>query len=216
MGGSSHVVPAFLLGVALAAAPGPVQVLILGETARTGLHGGLRVMAGANGALLAVLVTLAVGFSALQPGPGVLRALRFAGGGFLVYLAMIELVELRAEAHGGRRPQELEAGRSVGPTARGVLAVVVNPGAWIFFATTASTVVAQATADGGRDAALLVAVAMTAGVSFTDFVTALLGAGGRALFGDRGLRWIRGALATILLAIGIAFVAGAIRGSIPR
>jgi threonine/homoserine/homoserine lactone efflux protein len=215
VGSSSHVVPGFLLGVALAAAPGPVQVLILGETARTGLHGGLRVMAGANGALLAVLVTLAVGFSALQPGPGVLRALRFAGGGFLVYLAMIELVELRAEAHGGRRPQELETGRSVGPTARGVLAVVVNPGAWIFFATTASTVVAQATADGGRDAALLVAVAMTAGVSLTDFVTALLGAGGRALFGDRGLRWIRGALATILLAIGIAFVAGAIRGSIP-
>jgi threonine/homoserine/homoserine lactone efflux protein len=211
VGGSGHVVPAFLLGVALAAAPGPVQILILGETARTGLRGGLRVMAGANGALLVVMVTLALGFSALRPGHRLLRALRLVGGGFLIYLAVAELIELRREAQGALGRQEPPVGRAVGPTTRGILAVIVNPGAWVFFATTASTVVAQATADGGTEAALLAAVAMTAGVSLTDLLTALLGAGGRALFGDRGLRWIRTILAVVLLAIGLAFVAQAVR-----
>jgi threonine/homoserine/homoserine lactone efflux protein len=210
--GTSHVLPAFLLGMALAAAPGPVQVLILGETARTGLRGGLRVMAGANGALLLVMVVLALGFSALQPGPVALRVLRLVGGGFLIYLAVAELTELRRESRGTRAPGEPTASRSIGPTARGVLGVVVNPGAWIFFATTAATVVAQATVDGGTQAALLAAVSMTVGVSATDLGTALLGAGGRTLLGDRGLRSIRIALAIVLLAIGTAFVVQGIRG----
>ena len=37
----------------------------------------------------------------------------------------------------------------LGPTARGIALVVVNPGAWIFFATTAAAVMAEASA-GGR------------------------------------------------------------------
>jgi threonine/homoserine/homoserine lactone efflux protein len=210
MGGSSHILPAFLLGAALAAAPGPVQVLILGETARSGLRGGLRVMAGANGALLVVMVALALGFAALRPGPWLLRALRVVGGGFLIYLSAAELAALRHESPGAAG--ERSPGRVVAPTTRGVLAVVVNPGAWIFFATTASTVVAQASAEGGTDAALLAAVAMTAGVSLTDLLTALLGAGGRALLGERALRSIRGALALILGAIGVAFLIQGLRG----
>ena len=78
---SDHIVPAFLLGAALGAAPGPVQLLILSETARGGLRRGLRVMLGANGALLAVMVALAFGFSALAPSEAVLRGLRIVGGG---------------------------------------------------------------------------------------------------------------------------------------
>jgi threonine/homoserine/homoserine lactone efflux protein len=52
----SELVPAFLLGFALGAAPGPVQLLILSQTARLGILGGLRVMLGANGTLLVVMM----------------------------------------------------------------------------------------------------------------------------------------------------------------
>ncbi len=83
----------------------------------------------------------------------------------------------------------------MGPTLRGVVSVVLNPGAWIFFATTASAVIADATAEGGRDAAMAAAFSMTLGVSLSDFMFTLLGSGGRTLVGDRGLRWIRSALA---------------------
>jgi threonine/homoserine/homoserine lactone efflux protein len=88
----------------------------------------------------------------------------------------------------------------------------VNPGAWIFFATTASAVMAEASADGGRDTALLAAAAMTLGVSLTDFGSALVGTGSRALLGERALTRVRAALSVLLLAIGIGFVVQGARG----
>jgi threonine/homoserine/homoserine lactone efflux protein len=207
-----HAWAAFALGFALGAAPGPVQLLILSETARRGFSGGLRVMLGANGTLLAVMIVLAFGFSSLAPGEGLLRVLRVAGGAFLVYLAVEELRSLRHEARteGVEDPPDA---RAMGPTLRGIVSVILNPGAWIFFATTASAVVADATADGGRDAAIVAAIAMSVGVSCSDLLFTLVGSGGRRLVGDRGLRWIRGVLSVGLAAIGVAFVWQGLSGS---
>jgi threonine/homoserine/homoserine lactone efflux protein len=199
-----HVVAAATLGFVLGSAPGPVQLLILSETAKGGFTRGLRVMVGANGTLFVIVAGLALGFSAISPGPGVLRGLRVVGGAFLIYVALEELRTLRREARTDTA-RTLPPGR-LGPTARGAVAVIVNPGAWIFFATTASTLVAQATADGGRTSGLLVAGAMTVGVSAADLVSTLIGTGGRALLGERGLRRIRAGLAVVLLGIGIVFV----------
>jgi threonine/homoserine/homoserine lactone efflux protein len=199
-----HVAAAATLGFVLGSAPGPVQLLILSETAKGGFARGLRVMVGANGTLFVIVAALALGFSAVSPSAGVLRALRVVGGAFLIFVALEELRTLRREVRTDTaRP--LPSGR-LGPTARGVVSVIVNPGAWIFFATTASTLVAQATADGGRSSGLLVAAAMTVGVSAADLLSTLIGTGGRAVLGEGGLRWIRAGLAVILLGIGVAFV----------
>ncbi len=92
MSWTSHIGAAFALGFALGAAPGPVQLLLLTETAKRGFSGGLRVMLGANGTLFLVMVALAFGFSSLAPGESLLRALRVVGGGFLIYLAVDELL----------------------------------------------------------------------------------------------------------------------------
>lgn len=210
MSSGAHIGAAFALGFALGAAPGPVQLLLLTETAKRGLSGGLRVMVGANGTLLAVMVALAFGFSSLAPSEGVLQGLRLVGGAFLIYLAADELRRLRREAADPTRPRADVSG--MGPTTRGIVSVMLNPGAWIFFATTASAVIAEATADAGRDAALAAAVAMTVGVSLSDFMFTLLGSGGRTLLGERGLRWIRGGLSLSLAAIGSAFVWQGVRG----
>ena len=208
----NQILPAFALGAALGAAPGPVQILILSETARGGIRRGIQVMVGANGTLLVVMVVLAVGVSALQPGPAALRVLRVVGGCFLVYLAVVEFLALRAEVDGAG-PRRSLPGDELGPTARGIVSVILNPGAWIFFATTASAVIAEATASGGRSSAVVVALAMTMGVSCTDVTAALVGTGGRAIAGEGGLRWIRAVLALALLVIGVVFVGqGVLRG----
>ena len=104
MSWSSHIGAAFALGFALGAAPGPVQLLILTETAKRGFSGGLRVMLGANGTLFLVMVALAFGFSSLAPGEGLLRALRVVGGGFLIFLALDELRRVRRETSRSRKP----------------------------------------------------------------------------------------------------------------
>jgi threonine/homoserine/homoserine lactone efflux protein len=198
----SVAAPAAALGFALGAAPGPVQVLILGQSAKRGLGGGLRVMLGANLTLLAILIALAVGFAAAEPSDAVLRALRIVGGVVLVWIAWNELVALRGQTD----PEAGPPPRGLGPTALGVVAVLFNPGAWIFFATTASTVVGGTSADQGRAAGLLAACAMAIGVSASDLTFTLLGSGGHRVFGERGLRWVRMSLAALLGLIGVAFV----------
>jgi len=90
--------------------------------------------------------------------------------------------------------------------------VLLNPGAWVFFATTASAVIAKATSDGGTGAALAAALAMAVGVSCSDVAFTVLGSGGRRAFGDGGLRWIRTGLAALLVVIGAAFVVQGIGG----
>ena len=198
-----QVATAFGLGFALGAAPGPVQLLILSETSRRGIAGGLRVMLGANATLLVVMVVLALGFSSVQPGPGVLRTLRVVGGAFLIYLGGFELRSLHSRVLG----EQAGGRRALGPTAKGIVSVVVSPGAWVFFATTASAVVADATTEGGRVAALAAGLAMALGVSTSDLWFTLLGSGGRAFLGDRGITWLRSGLAVGLMGIGVWFVA---------
>ena len=210
--GGAGVGAAFALGFALGATPGPVQLLILSETAKRGLEGGLRVMLGANLTLLGILVILALGFASLEPGPGVIRTLQAVGGSFLVWIGVVELRSIRDEALSTVDAPSQRAVARLGPTTKGVAAVLLNPGAWIFFATTASALMADATSDGGTGAALAAAVAMAVGVSCSDLTFTILGSGGRRLFGERGLRWIRMGLAALLVAIGVAFVTQAIRG----
>jgi threonine/homoserine/homoserine lactone efflux protein len=198
---------AFALGFALGAAPGPVQMLILSETAKRGLEGGLHVMLGANLTLLGILVVLALGFSSLAPGPGAIRTLQVVGGLFLLWIGGIELrsilIEARSRLGGDLAP--VAAGR-LGPTAKGVASVILNPGAWVFFATTGSALIAKVTSDGGTASALAAALAVAVGVSCSDLTFTILGSGGRRLVGEGGLRWIRTGLAALLVVIGAAFV----------
>jgi threonine/homoserine/homoserine lactone efflux protein len=202
-----HAWSAFVLGIALGAAPGPVQLLILSESAKGGLARGLRVMLGANGVTVVILLALALGLSAFEPSEVVLRVLKVAGGTFLVALGVIELRSLAR--HDPDQPLPPPVGR---PTVRGVMLVLLNPGAWIFFATTGGAIIAQATTEGGRPAGVVTAFALGIGVSCSDLTFTMLGSGGRRLVGDRGVHVIRGVLSVALVALGLWFVWSGIDG----
>lgn len=208
MNGDTGFLAAFAFGFALGAAPGPVQLLILSQTARRGLGGGLRVMVGANLTLLAILLTLAVGLAAVQPSATTLRILRVIGGIALIGIATLELRSLTERGSAS----SVRPSARWGPTAIGVVAVLLNPGAWLFFATTATSILATTAARDGRTAAVATAVMIAAGVSSSDLVFSVLGSGGRRVLGERGLRWIRSALALALVALGLVFVWQGLRG----
>jgi threonine/homoserine/homoserine lactone efflux protein len=187
---------AFGLGLALGTSPGPVQLLLFTEASRGGVGRGLRVMAGANATFGLMLLALAAGLSQLAPGERFLRAVQVAGGAFLVFLA---LDALRAN----RRPQVREDGRAgLHPALRGVVTVLLNPGVYVFLATSGAAVIASATRAGGRPTAVAAALALLVGVSIMDSAMVLLGAGAHRV-SERGLRVLGDVLALGLAALGL-------------
>jgi len=186
---------AFGLGVALGASPGPVQLLLFSEASRGGAGRGLRAMAGANATFGAMMLVLAAGLSSLEPGETFLRVVKVIGGAFLVFLAVDAIRE-------GRRPQVVETARGgILPGVRGVIAVLLNPGVYVFLATTGTAVVASAVDEGGRGLAVTTVIALLLGVSLMDSAMVLLGAGAHRV-SDRFLRILGDVLAIAMGALG--------------
>jgi threonine/homoserine/homoserine lactone efflux protein len=197
---------AFGLGAALGLLPGPVQLLLLTEATRGGVRRGFRAMAGANGTFGAELLALAAGLSLLAPSGGTLRTLKVVGGAFLLYLAWDAF-------RSAFRTAETAEGPALGrtPFVKGVFAVILNPGAWVFLATTASALFATAVSKGGRPLSLSSAVAMVAGVAAVDGSMVLLGGGVRR-FQATVARWLTPVLACGLVAFGVLLVVDGVRG----
>jgi threonine/homoserine/homoserine lactone efflux protein len=195
---------AFGLGIALGTSPGPVQLLLFSEASRGGVGRGLRAMVGANATFGVLLLLLAAGLSSLEPGPMFLRVVKVIGGAFLVFLAIDALRERRPAATDVARP-------GPHPTLRGVIAVVVNPGVYVFLATTGAAVAASAAEAGGRSLAILTVLALLMGVSLMDCGMVLLGAGAHRV-SDRFLRILGDVLAIALGALGVWLVVQGLLG----
>lgn len=196
---------AFGLGVALGASPGPVQLLLFSEASRGGIRRGLLAMAGANATFGVYLMLLAAGLSSLEPSETFLRVVQVIGGAFLVFLAVDALRE-------SRRPELVEASRPrLHPSVRGILAVVLNPGVYVFLATTGTAVVASAVEGGGRGLAVVTVVALLIGVSLMDSAMVLLGAGAHRV-SERFLRILGDVLAIALGILGVWLIVAGITG----
>ena len=187
---------AFGLGVALGASPGPVQLLLFSETSRGGAGRGLRAMAGANATFGLMMLLLAAGLSSLEPGETFLRVVKVIGGAFLVFLAVDAIRE-------GRRPQVVDNPRGgLHPSVRGIVAVLLNPGVYVFLATTGTAVVASAVEEGGRGLAIGTVAALLLGVSLMDSAMVVLGAGAHRV-SERFLRILGDVLAVAMGALGV-------------
>jgi threonine/homoserine/homoserine lactone efflux protein len=196
---------AFGLGVALGASPGPVQLLLFSEASRGGVRRGLLAMAGANATFGVYMLLLAAGLSSLEPSETFLRVVQVIGGGFLVFLAVDALRE-------NRRPEVVDAARPrLHPSVRGVVAVLLNPGVYVFLATTGTAVVASAVEEGGRGLAVLTVLALLVGVSLMDSAMVLLGAGAHRV-SERFLRVLGDVLAIALGALGVWLIVAGITG----
>jgi threonine/homoserine/homoserine lactone efflux protein len=193
----SPIVAGLSLGIALAGAPGPVQAVLMGEAIRGGIARGFRAMAGAAVTFATLLVALALGLSVAAPGGLALRLLKIVGGALLVWFA----VDGFRSAH--RMDEDAPDRRSLPPAARGSLAVLLNPGAWLFLGAVASPVFASAVRAGGTQNALLVVAALVFGLALGDGSVVLLGGLGVRRAGERVALWVRRGLALLLAAFGI-------------
>ena len=174
------------LGVGLAGSPGPVQAILLAESIRGGTSRGFRAQAGANITFGVLLVALALGLAVVAPSGVVLRLLEIAGGALLVWLA---IDGLRSRHQTAADPTER---RRLPPAARGLLAVVLNPGTYLFLATAASSVLTPASRLGG--------------------IGAVLGGAGVRRAGARVVRLVRSALAGLLAVLGVVLAISGVVG----
>jgi len=204
----SALASAFALGIVLASSPGPVQAVLLAEAARGGWRRGAAAMLGANATLAALLLALAGGVALVAPTGSAARLIRLGGGTFLLFLAADTW---RGAWRGprGASPGRRDAARGgLPPGPRGVLAVLLNPGAWIFLATTAAALMTNAMRRGGRPLAFLTAGAIVAGVALIDGAFVLLGAEGRSRLGEWSSR-LSYVLAAALGVLGVFFMVSA-------
>jgi threonine/homoserine/homoserine lactone efflux protein len=189
------------LGIALAGAPGPVQAILLAEALRGGIARGFRAMFGANLTLGALLLALALGVSIAVPSDLVLRVLKLVGGLFIVLLGIDGFRSADAPA------QPSEQRRELPPAARGALAVILNPPAWLFLATAATSLMASATQSGGTRTAILAALALLLGVAAGDGTLVLAsGLGLRRARPEIG-RQLRRGLSVVLVVLGVSVIA---------
>src|SRR5688572_8685396 len=83
----TSVIAGLSLGIALAAAPGPVQAVLLSEAIKGGVGRGLRAQAGAVITFGVLLLGLALGISFAPPSPTLVSVLKVVGGLLLLWLA---------------------------------------------------------------------------------------------------------------------------------
>jgi threonine/homoserine/homoserine lactone efflux protein len=150
------------------------------------------------------MVLAALGVSAVSPTGTILRLLEVVGGGFLLWIA-VDGLRVTPEAVADRPPTH------VAPEVRGSLAIILNPGGWLFLATVASPLLGAATTDGGSMLAIAAALALVAGAALGDIGIVL--AGGLGLRRARAgvITAVRRALAIVLLAFGVWLI---VRGAI--
>jgi threonine/homoserine/homoserine lactone efflux protein len=197
MAAEAPALAALSLGVALAAAPGPVQAVLLTEAVRGGLPRGFRALAGAAATFGVLLVSLALGLSVASPSGLILRIMKVAGGAFLLWLAVDGF------RSAGDIDESAAGRRQLPPAARGSLAVLLNPGAWLFLGAVASPLFLEAASVGGRWSAVLAAGALMVGLALGDGAVVLIGGiGVRRSRANVGL-WVRRALAILLAGLGV-------------
>jgi threonine/homoserine/homoserine lactone efflux protein len=193
---TSAALTALAIGVALASAPGPVQAVLVTEAVRGGTGRGLRALAGVHLTFGAMLVCLALGVSVAVPRGLGLRVLKVAGGVLLLWLAVDGL---RAR---GRADQVAGHHRTLPPSVRGVLAILLNPGGWLFLAAVASPLFATAAKRGGTTSALIAAGMLVAGAALGDLGLVLVASLGLRFADDQVVWWCRVALAGVLVLLG--------------
>jgi threonine/homoserine/homoserine lactone efflux protein len=184
------------LGVALASTPGPVQAVLLAESVRGGIGRGLRALLGAHVTTGTLLVCVALGIAFVPPSGPAVRVLKVAGGSFLLWLA------IEGFRSAGKSEQASTERRTFPPAVRGSLAVLLNPGAWLFLGAVASPLLATAAREGGRGRALFVVLGVATGLAFGDGIVVLLGGIGVRRAGARVERWVRRAMAGLLAVLG--------------
>jgi threonine/homoserine/homoserine lactone efflux protein len=221
---------AFGIGLSGALSPGPLTVLAIREAPRRGWWAGPLATLGHGVVELALVVALALGLAAfVREGPAT-ATIALVGGAILLWMGVNLLrsaprASLRAEVAdvsgagleyglvpSARRPPGMAALLAVAPL--GALVSVANPYWVIWWATVGTKLTADSLSAGWPGPAAVFVGHILSDLAWLTLVAALVASGGRRLAGEGWYRWLLGACAVFLLAIGAYFLASGLRALI--
>ncbi|OSZ68974.1 hypothetical protein CAP39_09095 [Sphingomonas sp. IBVSS1] len=196
-----------LLGFALAVllielTPGPNMAWLAGLAATEGRRAGLAAVVGVALGLLANGVLAALGLVALlQAAPQLLWALRLAGAGMMLWLAISAWRDADAAAGQGR-----PAAGTRQSFLTGALINLLNPKAYMFFVVVAPQFMAGRMLD--LPAALLLAGISTGIATAIHLAIVATGARAQTLLQDaQRMRLVRRLFALVMLGVAVSFLA---------
>lgn len=186
-----------VLGLSSGLAPGPLMALVISQTLRHGAREGSKVALApllTDAPIITIAVALASRASAIRPA---LAVLSFAGGVFVLYLAIVTVRPPQPGSHSGPS--------APGSWSKGALTNLLSPHPWLFWMTIGATILANAMMAGWGAAAvfLLLFYAMLIGAKLT-LVWGV--ARSRAFLSGRSYRLILRTLAVLLAAFGMVLV----------
>jgi threonine/homoserine/homoserine lactone efflux protein len=201
---------AFIIGLGVATAPGPVQALVVVEAVRDGFRGGAIATAGAALSFWLLLVLLASGLSLAGPSADAARVLQGLGGLVVLWIAADSFrnAGLGLPARGPDRSTEL--GHGFLTAGRVALAAVLFPGTWIFLAAIATPLLASARVEVGSLLTLFVTIGLVLGTSSGNLGVAILAAWGSRAASARVVVRLRQIASVALGLIGLVLVGSSI------
>lgn len=199
---------AFVIALTGAMAPGPLLTVAITETVRGGRRAAILLLVGHAILEAILLVGFAFGLQRFLRRADVSLALAVVGGGFLVWMGGALLRDIRR----GRLSLDLTtdgAPLRFGPVFQGAAVSLSNPYWTMWWVTVGVKLASDALAVGWP-----AVVAFFVGHELADFAWYGLVIqavhSGRGFLSDRVYRWVIGGCSAILVALGAAFIAGAL------
>jgi len=146
---SDSLIYGMLLGVAAGFSPGPLLVIVVSETLRHGVWAGLRASLAPLVTDLPIIAVTLVLMDRLSSHPGVLGALSFLGGAFVMYLGIGSM-----RARGVRVGEGAEVPRPLG---KAVTVNALSPHPYIFWLTVGGPIVIRSYETGYEGPAAFIA-----------------------------------------------------------
>lgn len=193
------------MGLAVAAVPGPIIVLMIAETLRKGYLAGLSVVLGPITVDALVMIPLAL---ILQPAlvlKPVQMGIGLAGGAFLVFLGFNTI----RQAHG--EPMKLPDAQA-NPNNQGIflnsyrkslVAHLLNPFGYVFWATAGSSFIKQAISSVGLAGAVLFPLSFWLGALVIEAIALFFSAKGKEVLSSAAYQTVLYVCGVILVAFGI-------------
>jgi threonine/homoserine/homoserine lactone efflux protein len=208
----AQVFGAFLIGLAVASAPGPVQALVVVHAASGGITRGVLAVAGAAAAMLLPLLVIALGVGLTAPEQWTSRALAVAGGAVTLGIAVDSFRSATRPLTEGLRAHERAGFEAIAVSGRVGLAVLLFPGTWLFLVGVATPLLASARAAGGNAASFGTAISLVLGTSVGNLAIAVLVGWGGQRASPSVVIAVRRILSVTLGLIGLALIVGGLAG----